>query len=143
MVFKPNYNHQRAERDRAKQAKKEAKAREREDAAAQRRKAEQEEGEPAAPEPSALDRTRPPGGEFPIAARASGALSSAAGQPNPGDVTCTSRIWGGPACSMNAYSGFVTVFEDERMCAMEVPGEQMLLLFRHGMTDQPAPGRTG
>lgn len=35
--------------------------------------------------------------------------------------------------------GFVTVFQDDRMCAMEVPGEQVLLLFRHGMTDQPAP----
>ncbi len=46
MAFKPNYNHQRAERDRAKQAKKEAKAREREDAAALRRKAEQEGGAP-------------------------------------------------------------------------------------------------
>jgi hypothetical protein len=46
MVFKPNYNHQRAERDRAKQAKKEAKLREREDAAAGRRKAEQD-GTPA------------------------------------------------------------------------------------------------
>jgi catechol 2,3-dioxygenase-like lactoylglutathione lyase family enzyme len=34
---------------------------------------------------------------------------------------------------------FVTVFEDERMCSMEVPGEQILLLFRHGMTDRPAP----
>jgi len=43
MVFKPNYNHQRAERDRAKQAKKEAKVREREDAAASRRKSEQDE----------------------------------------------------------------------------------------------------
>jgi hypothetical protein len=42
MVFKPNYNHQRAERDRAKLAKKEAKLREREDAAAERRKAEQD-----------------------------------------------------------------------------------------------------
>ena len=41
MVFKPNYNQQRAERDRAKQAKKEAKLREREDAAAERRKTEQ------------------------------------------------------------------------------------------------------
>ena len=50
MAFKPNYNHQRAERDRAKQAKKEAKAREREDAAAVRRRAEQEGGEPPAPE---------------------------------------------------------------------------------------------
>jgi catechol 2,3-dioxygenase-like lactoylglutathione lyase family enzyme len=38
---------------------------------------------------------------------------------------------------------FVTLFEDERMCAMEVPGEQVLLLFRHGMTDQPAPGPGG
>ncbi len=38
MVFKPNYNQQRAERDRAKQAKKEAKLREKEDAAAERRK---------------------------------------------------------------------------------------------------------
>jgi hypothetical protein len=50
MVFKPNYNHQRAERDRAKQAKKEAKLREREDAAASRRKGEQEEASPPAPE---------------------------------------------------------------------------------------------
>ncbi len=49
MVFKPNYNHQRAERDRAKQAKKEAKLREREDAAVVRRKAEQEGSTPAAP----------------------------------------------------------------------------------------------
>jgi hypothetical protein len=48
MVFKPNYNHQRAERDRAKQAKKEAKLREREDAAAMRRKAEQDGTAPAA-----------------------------------------------------------------------------------------------
>ncbi len=50
MVFKPNYNHQRAERDRAKQAKKEAKLREREDAAAVRRKAEQDGTAPAAAE---------------------------------------------------------------------------------------------
>jgi hypothetical protein len=49
MVFKPNYNQQRAERDRAKQAKKEAKAREREDAAAMRRKAEQDGSAPAEP----------------------------------------------------------------------------------------------
>jgi hypothetical protein len=47
MVFKPNYNQQRAERDRAKQAKKEAKAREREDAAMARRKAEQDGTEPS------------------------------------------------------------------------------------------------
>jgi hypothetical protein len=53
MVFKPNYNHQRAERDRAKQAKKEAKLRDREDAAMERRKAEQDAASaPAsAPEP--------------------------------------------------------------------------------------------
>jgi hypothetical protein len=50
MVFKPNYNQQRAERDRAKQAKKEAKAREREDAAAMRRKAEQDGTAPASVE---------------------------------------------------------------------------------------------
>jgi len=39
--------------------------------------------------------------------------------------------------------GFVSVLEDERMCAMEVPGEQVLLLFRHGMTDKPAPAPGG
>jgi catechol 2,3-dioxygenase-like lactoylglutathione lyase family enzyme len=39
--------------------------------------------------------------------------------------------------------GFVTIFHDHRMCAMEVPGEQVLLLFRHGMTDHPAPGPDG
>lgn len=40
MVFKPNYNMQRAERNRAKQAKKDEKLREKEQAAA-RRKAEE------------------------------------------------------------------------------------------------------
>ena len=45
MVFKPNYNHQRAERDRAKAAKKEAKLRDRQDA----RRAEEQGGEVAAP----------------------------------------------------------------------------------------------
>ena len=40
MVFKPNYNMQRAERNRAKQAKKEEKLREKEQAVA-RRKAEE------------------------------------------------------------------------------------------------------
>jgi hypothetical protein len=49
MVFKPNYNQQRAERDRAKQAKKEAKLREKEDAAAERRRSEQDGSAPAAP----------------------------------------------------------------------------------------------
>ena len=37
MVFKPNYNQQRAERNRLKQAKKEAKLKEREEAVARRR----------------------------------------------------------------------------------------------------------
>ncbi len=45
MVFKPNYNMQRAERDRAKQAKKEEKAREKEEA---RRKSEQEPADASA-----------------------------------------------------------------------------------------------
>lgn len=48
MAFKPNYNQQRAERDRAKQAKKEAKLRER-DEAATRRKAEEDAGPEAVP----------------------------------------------------------------------------------------------
>ena len=48
MAFKPNYNQQRAERNRLKQAKKEAKQREREEAVS-RRKSEQE----GAVEPSA------------------------------------------------------------------------------------------
>ena len=39
--------------------------------------------------------------------------------------------------------GFAAMFEDERMCAMEVPGEQVLLLFRHGMADHPAPAPGG
>ena len=48
MVFKPNYNMQRAERNRAKQAKKEEKQRDKEEAAA-RRKVEGETGTEAAP----------------------------------------------------------------------------------------------
>lgn len=39
--------------------------------------------------------------------------------------------------------GFTSFFADERMCAMEVPNEQVLLLFRHGMTDTPAPAPGG
>jgi catechol 2,3-dioxygenase-like lactoylglutathione lyase family enzyme len=39
--------------------------------------------------------------------------------------------------------GFTAMFQDDRMCAIEVPGEQVLLLFRHGMTDQPAPAPSG
>ena len=50
MVFKPNYNHQRAERDRAKAAKKEAKLREKQEA----RRAAELGGEPLpAEEPEA------------------------------------------------------------------------------------------
>jgi hypothetical protein len=45
MAFKPNYNQQRAERTRAKQAKQDAKRREKEEAAA-RRKAAIDAGEP-------------------------------------------------------------------------------------------------
>jgi hypothetical protein len=47
VAFKPNYNQQRAERNRLKQAKKDAKLRER-DEAVSRRKAEQEATPPAA-----------------------------------------------------------------------------------------------
>lgn len=42
VVFKPNYNQQRAERNRLKQAKKDAKLREREEAVARRKAGEQE-----------------------------------------------------------------------------------------------------
>ena len=49
VAFKPNYNQQRAERNRLKQAKKEAKLRER-DEAVSRRKAEQAAEPPAQPE---------------------------------------------------------------------------------------------
>jgi hypothetical protein len=49
VAFKPNYNQQRAERNRLKQAKKDAKLRER-DEAASRRKSEQEATPPATPE---------------------------------------------------------------------------------------------
>ncbi len=51
MAFKPNYNQQRAERNRIAQAKKEAKLRDRE-AAVARRKAEQQAAPAEAPEPS-------------------------------------------------------------------------------------------
>ena len=56
MPFKPNYNQQRAERNRLKQAKKEAKERERAEAVA-RRKSEQD-AHPAEPPTEEL-----PGGE--------------------------------------------------------------------------------
>src|SRR5215475_8698966 len=35
--------------------------------------------------------------------------------------------------------GFEPFVHDCRMCALGVPGGQVLLLFRHGSTDQPAP----
>jgi len=34
--------------------------------------------------------------------------------------------------------GFPAVLHDERMCALEVPGRQMLLLFRHGASLHPS-----
>jgi hypothetical protein len=49
MVFKPNYNQQRAERNRQKQAKKDAKLRER-DEVANRRKLEQDAAPSAPPD---------------------------------------------------------------------------------------------
>ncbi len=39
--------------------------------------------------------------------------------------------------------GFTKIFEDDRMCAMEIPNEQVLLLFRHGKTNEPAPAPNG
>jgi hypothetical protein len=47
MVFKPNYNQQRAERNRLKQAKKDAKVRERDEAARTRK--QELDAEPATP----------------------------------------------------------------------------------------------
>ena len=35
--------------------------------------------------------------------------------------------------------GFERFVDDGRMCALGVPGNQVLLLFRHGSTDEPAP----
>jgi catechol 2,3-dioxygenase-like lactoylglutathione lyase family enzyme len=35
--------------------------------------------------------------------------------------------------------GVRLIFQDERMCALEIPGQQVLLLFRRGATDTPAP----
>jgi catechol 2,3-dioxygenase-like lactoylglutathione lyase family enzyme len=39
--------------------------------------------------------------------------------------------------------GFETFIDEERMCAMGVPGGQVLLLFHRGFTDTPAPGPDG
>jgi len=49
-------------------------------------------------------------------------------------------------CSRAFYQslfGFEQLMCDTRMCALGVPGEQVLLLFRHGMTEQPAPAPGG
>ncbi len=35
--------------------------------------------------------------------------------------------------------GFELFVSDGRMCALGVPGSQVLLLFQHGSTDEPAP----
>ena len=39
--------------------------------------------------------------------------------------------------------GFPPLFQDNRMAALEVPGGQVLLLFRRGATREPAPGPGG
>ena len=39
--------------------------------------------------------------------------------------------------------GFDVALEDERMCALVVPGAQVLLLFRRGGSTQPSPGPNG
>ncbi len=39
--------------------------------------------------------------------------------------------------------GFEQFMCDARMCALGIPGEQVLLLFRHGMTTEPAPAPGG
>jgi hypothetical protein len=56
MPFKPNYNHQRAERDRAKKASKETKLQERKAQAALRKAGEAGEGAPSeAPDQAAQE----------------------------------------------------------------------------------------
>jgi hypothetical protein len=63
MAFKPNYNQQRAERTRAKQAKQDAKRREKEEAVA-RRKTALDAGEPEPSDAAAVpaDEQAPPEG---------------------------------------------------------------------------------
>jgi catechol 2,3-dioxygenase-like lactoylglutathione lyase family enzyme len=66
--------------------------------------------------------------------------------PRVSQILETSLYVEDPGRSRSFYErlfGFTAFFQDERMCAMEVPGEQVLLLFRHGMTDMPAPGPGG
>jgi hypothetical protein len=53
MVFKVNYRQQRSERNRVKQAKKDAKLREREEAAARRKLETEQSGEPDGAAPKA------------------------------------------------------------------------------------------
>ena len=60
MVFKPNYNQQRAERNRTKQAKKDAKLREREEAVARRKAGEPEPASPGPGEEAESDEARSP-----------------------------------------------------------------------------------
>ena len=60
MPFKPNYNAQRAERARLKQAKQDAKRQER--AAATRRKAEGEGSPTSEPQPDSVPQASPPAG---------------------------------------------------------------------------------
>jgi hypothetical protein len=64
VAFKPNYNQQRAERNRAKQAKAEAKAREREEQVA-RRKAGLPDLEPTSPDSDDTPADEPVPGETP------------------------------------------------------------------------------
>ena len=66
MVFKPNYNQQRAERTRLKQAKKDAKLREREEVAT-RRKVEQDLPPSTAPESEAQGSSGPASAEDAVA----------------------------------------------------------------------------
>jgi catechol 2,3-dioxygenase-like lactoylglutathione lyase family enzyme len=66
--------------------------------------------------------------------------------PRVSQILETSLYVNDPGVSRAFYEqvfGFVGIFEDDRMCAMEVPGEQVLLLFRHGMTDRATPGPDG
>jgi hypothetical protein len=52
MAFKPNYNQQRAERNRLKQAKKDARLREREEAVLRRKAGQDTAEQPEQPEPN-------------------------------------------------------------------------------------------
>lgn len=60
MARTPNYSQQRADRNRAKQAKKDAKLRKREESVARRREAERDEAPSTSPPPSTRDDTPQP-----------------------------------------------------------------------------------